>query len=289
MIGSRLGRLDSPTVEYGIMSQDSITIRVSHEADIGLEKLTLGLMSFASQYQRFIREKYPQAEDHESDLLVHSVTEGSIFVELFGALQPLFQGMDNYLIFRDFVHHFGIKFSALQVPGGRIDETSVKELKELSHIAELATAAGSSADLEALEYQSETKGRKSAAKLTFRPKEARTVLENAQDQIREISGGTSDRHDGVLMRLHQTNLDQPSADRSSGEKGIIEAISDHPRRLVYANDLSGQRIKGAWSEGQSPYELGFTVDVDVQTVNGKPRAYRITAVHDVFPLDETDD
>ena len=50
------------------------------------------------------------------------------------------------------------------------------------------------------------------------------------------------------MRLCQTNISEAVPDRASGEKGIIEALSPKPRRLIYASDLAGQKIKGAWSD-----------------------------------------
>lgn len=249
------------------------------------------MMSLGAQYERFIRREHPNAQDHEVDLLVNRITEGSIVIELFGAVQPLFQGMDNILIFKQFVEMIGAKLSVLSRPDGRLEDATSRELKDITRLVETVVGdKGGAAEFDAVEYVSQTAQRNVAARFSFQGKDAGRVIENAEAQIREITGGNPNRENGVLMRLFQTNIGAAEADRASGEKGIIETLSEHPRRLIYASDLAGQRIKGAWSDqGINPYELGFTVDVDVQMVNGRPRAYRILDVHDIFPLNEADD
>lgn len=130
--------------------QDSIVFRIDRETPLSLERLTFGMMALGAEYERFVRKEHPKAADHEADLLVQRVTEGSIVIELIGAMQPLFQGMNNAVVFGQFVDLIGAKIG----------------------------------------------------------------------------------------------------------------------KLIYASDLAGQKIKGAWSDEKlNPYELGFVVDVDVQTVN----------------------
>lgn len=271
--------------------QDHILIRIDRERPIELDKLTLGMMALGAQYERFVKKEHPDAQEHETDLLVHRITEGSIVIELLGAMQPIFQGMDNVLLFDKFVRFLSTQFGALSIRSGRLDNATSKDLRELAHAAGMiAGHVGNSAELLAVEYKSETKERRVAARLTLRGRDADMVVENAEAQLREIGTDEPNRHNGVLMRLYQTNIGEAAPDRASGEKGIIENIDPKPRRLIYASELAGQRIKGAWAApGVSPYDLGFVVDVDVQMVNGRPRAYRILEVHEVFPLEEDDE
>ncbi|WP_372922964.1 hypothetical protein [Roseovarius sp.] len=270
--------------------QDSIVFRIDRETPLSLERLTFGMMALGAEYERFVRKEHPKAADHEADLLVQRVTEGSIVIELIGAMQPLFQGMNNAVVFGQFVDLIGAKIGTLTAPRGRLKDPTVGELENLTRMAE--TVVGDSkgeAEVFAMEYQSETNERQVQAKVVWKAKEAEKVIENATSQLREIRDGDANKHNGLLMRLFQTNISEAVPDRSSGEKGIIEALDPKPRKLIYASDLAGQKIKGAWSDEKlNPYELGFVVDVDVQTVNGKPRAYRILEVHDIFPLDEED-
>lgn len=271
--------------------QDSIVLRIDRETPISLEQLTFGMMALGAEYEKFIRERHPDAADHEADLLVQRVSEGSIVIELIGALLPILQGMDNILIFKDFVSMIGARISTLSLPGGRLENATSKELANMTRMAE--TIVGDSkgeTEIFAMEYLSETEDRRVAAKVMWRAKDAEKVIENATIQMKTLKDGQADQHKGMLMRLFQTNIAEAATGRSSGEKGIIEAISPTPKRLIYASDMAGQKVKGAWSsEKVSPYELGFIVDVDVQMVNGTPRAYRLLDVHEIFPLDEDDD
>lgn len=268
--------------------QDSIVLRIERSTPIALEQLTLGMMAVGAEYERYVRREHPKAQDHEFDLLVEHVREGSIVIELVGALQPILQGMDNILVFKGFVEMVAEKLGKLSIGQGRVEEASTRELRDLARVAE--TISGDSNgqfEVAAVEYKSSTKERNVEARLFLKGKEASKVVENAEAQIREITGQSPNRLDQVLLTLYQTNIGDASPDRASGEKGVIDTVSDHPRRLIYASELAGQKIKGAWnSEGVNPYELGFVVDVDVQMVRGKPRAYRIMHVHDVFKLDD---
>lgn len=91
------------------------------------------------------------------------------------------------------------------------------------------------------------------------------------------------------MRLHQTSAEGLKIDKRTSEKGIVERIGPTPRTLVYASDLAGQRIKAEILQADgNPFQKGFIVDLDVETVNGAPRLYRIVEVHDVIDLDDED-
>ena len=87
------------------------------------------------------------------------------------------------------------------------------------------------------------------------------------------------------MSLHQASLDEAKAGKSSGEKGIIETISDRPLKLVYASDLAGQYIKSEVRNDSNPLKKAFVVDVNVEMARGSPHAYRITQVHSVEPIE----
>jgi hypothetical protein len=255
---------------------------------MALEQLTLGMMAVAAEYERYVRREHPAAQDQEFDLLVEHVSEGSIIIELIGALAPVLQGMDNILIFKGFVEMIAGAIGTLTQDRGRLDGPTTKELKNLARIAE--TVAGDrhgQIQMVAIEYDSKDEQREVRARLVLHGRDAARAVENTEAQIKELTGQAPNRHDRVLMTLYQTNKGEANPDKASGEKGIIESISEQPRRLIYASELAGQKIKSSWTEvGANPYELGFVVDIDVQMVRGKPRAYRIMDVHEIFPLDE---
>jgi hypothetical protein len=89
------------------------------------------------------------------------------------------------------------------------------------------------------------------------------------------------------MHLHQSSVEDLKVGKRTSEKGIVEAVDMTPRALIYASDLAGQQIKEVILEpGGNPYQKAFVIDMDVETVNGRPRAYRVLEVHQVLDLDE---
>ena len=271
--------------------QDSIVFKIERDTPIELERLTFGMMAFGAEYERFFRAAHPQSEPQEADLLVQRITEKCIWIELIGAAAPILQGMNNILIFHEFLKFMKVRVDALSIPGGRLEDTTPKELDSIQRIAEtLVGDSGGEAEMLALEYNTRTKDKDVAFKVAFKAKDSEKIIENARERIKEITGKENNQHNKVLMRFFQTNIADAKADKSTGEKVIIESISDAPKRVVYASDLAGQKIKSAWAEaGQSPYDLAFIVDVNVEEVNGKPRVYKVAEVYEIFPLDEDED
>ena len=160
--------------------QDSIVFRIDRETPLSLERLTFGMMALGAEYERFIRKQHPKAADHEADLLVQRVTEGSIIIELVGAMQPLFQGMNNAVVFVQFVDLIGSKFGILAAPRGRLEDPTVRELENLTRLAE--TVVGDTkgeAEIFAIEYHSETNERQVQAKVVWKAKEAEKVIEGS--------------------------------------------------------------------------------------------------------------
>jgi hypothetical protein len=122
---------------------------------------------------------------------------------------------------------------------------------------------------------------------TFGTSEATVALSNIEAQTIEQEARDNADHHKVLMRLYQTNKAQMKPEVRTGEKAIIEAVDWKPRPVIYASDLAGQRIKSEIMESSgNPYARGFVVDVNVETVNRKPAAYRILHVHDVVDLED---
>lgn len=170
--------------------QDSIVFRIDRRQPIELDRLTLGMLALGAQYERYVKTAHPKADEHETQLLVNRITEGSIEIELFGALQPVLQGMDNYLIFRNFCQSIGHKLGALSSPNGRMESPTTRELRDITRMVE--TVAGpdtDTAELVAVQYESESNNRKVAARVVIKGRQAEQVVQNAESQIREITGG----------------------------------------------------------------------------------------------------
>ena len=89
------------------------------------------------------------------------------------------------------------------------------------------------------------------------------------------------------MYFTRSDIGDVKLGKRSGERVVIENISDRDLPLIYASNLSEQRIKHEIRDAEDNiYHKGFVVDVNVQTKGGKPAAYAVTNVHQVIDLPE---
>lgn len=87
----------------------------------------------------------------------------------------------------------------------------------------------------------------------------------------------------ALMVFRQANVKDLPVERRTGEWVLIGEISDKELPLIYASDLAEQRIKHEIREAEDNlFKKGFVVDVNVQTKDGRPVAYRVTHLHQVI-------
>ncbi len=270
------------------MRVEKLEFKIDRKIPIEVGEFSRGLQALGLEYQRFLRSQHPTVTDANTELFVEKIVEGSIIIELIGAALPLLEGAKTVYEVVDFVDYLGDKFRALMAPGGRLESANKSELARLTDMATMvATDPNGNAHIIAVEHEETSLNKTTKTCFVISGQEASNVVKNAESQLLELQEDDQNRHIGVLMTLYQTNKATPEAEKTSGEKGVIEAVTPKPLPLIYASGLAGQRIKAAWGEERhNPYELGFVVDVDVQTVRGKPKAYRIMNVQEVIELDE---
>lgn len=87
----------------------------------------------------------------------------------------------------------------------------------------------------------------------------------------------------VHMILHQANRGPAKARGQTGDKGVIESISEKPLPVYFAegvNKLKDRMIRST----KNPLKYVYNVDVWVHRENGIAKAYTVTEVHKATPL-----
>ena len=248
--------------------------------------------SLASQYEKFMRDQHPGMTD-KAEIFVSEVKEGSTIAHLIpyfigaggvGAVAwAAIEGMDKIMILEDFVKRYGGRIGQYFKSGGRDIEASKGDLKDFHNaVAAIANDPNGFAKLEAAVFEDGEKKIKAAFKFTT--PEARTAENEIESHKKEIERGTSADHERVLMTFVRPDIRETETNKRSGELVIIEAISDRAMPIIYASNLSEQRIKSEIRDDNSVFKKGFSVDVNVELRRGKPCAYRITNVHQVLDL-----
>ncbi|MCX9147473.1 hypothetical protein [Erythrobacter sp. WG] len=88
---------------------------------------------------------------------------------------------------------------------------------------------------------------------------------------------------GVQMILHQANRGPAKAKGATGDKGVVEAVSDKALPVYFAegvNRLKDRMIRSA----KNPLKYVYQVDVWVHREGGAAKAYTVTEVQQAAPL-----
>ncbi len=125
------------------------------------------------------------------------------------------------------------------------------------------------------------------AAMQFSTKEAKEAIKTIEAEYKRIEEKPDEPVKRVLMVFTRPDVHNAPTDRRSGERVLISEITDRSLALIYASDLSEQRIKHEIREADDNiFKKGFVVDVIVLRKNERPIAYKVTHVHDVIEIPE---
>ncbi|RWR31336.1 hypothetical protein D2T31_04880 [Sinirhodobacter populi] len=260
-----------------------IVIEIRNKDPIDLLDFSAQLTGIAREHEARMRADHPGIDVDETRLLVVDVRKGSIIMELLPVLAPIVATVDYANTVIDFVKHMQAGLSALIPSGGRLENATTQQLKNFGDTVH-AIAQDSDGQLHiAARHQNGDV----IQEFVVSRSDAKAIEVNATAQRKELQRPGQNIYHRVLMRLHQSSVEDLKVGKRTSEKGIVERIDDVPRTLIYASDLAGQRIKDEILKPDgNPFQKGFIVDLDVETVGGRPKLYRIMEVHDVIDLEE---
>lgn len=260
-----------------------IVVVIENNDPIDLLDFTASLTGLAREHEARVRAERPGVEVEETRLLIVEVRKGSIILEMLPALAPIVATMEYANTAVSFVQHMSKLVGLVKVPGGRLADPTTAQLRNLTDTVQSVVRDSKGR----LKIEARYKNGRVLQELIIEKDEAVTIEANVIEQRREIEKAKSVAYPRVLMRLHQSSVEDLRVGKRTSEKGIVESIDMTPRTLIYASDIAGQRIKEEIMKPDgNPFQKGFVIDLDVETVGGKPRVYRVIDVFDVIDLDD---
>ena len=238
-----------------------------------------------------MRAQFPDV-DSDARIYVKEIRKGSYVADLIpyvSVVAPFITGMDHALIVERFVGVWGKRIKALST--GALDgwRPTKSELATFANAVEaVASDPSGKSTLESATFEDEK--RKVRSTFTFSTDEARACQETIDGLYREADASGDADHERVLMVFTRTDVGDAAVGKRSGERVLINEISDKPLAIMYSSTLTEERIKYEIREvDENVYKKGFVVDVKTQLVRGRPTAYAITAVHSIIDLPEEDE
>lgn len=254
----------------------------AHEP-IELGDFVRAFTSVGNQYGKYLKRSHPDLED-DAQVFVSEVRQGSIIANLVPSLASLIAVLDQALILEQFVRLYGSRIQQYFTPGGRDAESAKSDLHDfMGQVAAIARSKNGSGSLKAVVFEDGKREVKAA--IQFNSHEAKIDEEELSNHILEIENLDSAEYNRVVMTFKRTDKGDVELGKRSGERVFIEKISERDLPLIYASAVAEQRIKHEILDAQgNAYFKAFVVDVNLETRRGKPIAYRVTNVHQVFEI-----
>ncbi len=268
-----------------------LRLRIQTEEPVEIDAFVGAFTSLAEEYRRDIRENYPDA-DPEARIFVKEVRKKCIEADLIPyvlASAPFVAQMDQVVIVEQFVRTWGKRITALV--SGNLGDWSPKksELKTLVDATEaIARDPNAKSTLEAVTFEDGKS--KIRASFQFATSEAKSAQVTIDGVYKELEAPTGADHERVLMVFTRSDVGKAQLGKRSGERVLIEEVHGKALALMYASELSEERIKHEIREAEDNiYKKGFVVDVNVRMVGGKPSVFAVTNLHEIIDLPDDDE
>lgn len=263
-----------------------LTLTIENSQPIRLSAFVRAFTSLAREYEQTVRASDDFASE-DAEIYVKEVRSGSIVADLIpiaASVVPLVvTEADRIMLAIETVERWKSRLTSLLE--GVIPEGSSKaDLKHWAGAVEgIARDPNASSTLEVATF--EDGKREIKASFTFRTNEARKIEDVINAEFERLEERKQADFQRVLMVFTRSDVGSTPIGRPSGERVLIEEISDKPLGITYGSELAEERIKHEIRESdENIYKKGFNVDVKVQSAGGRPVAYSILHVHEVIDL-----
>lgn len=251
-------------------SGEVLTVTLNYTMPVELADLSTSLGALAHQHQRFAERVGASINGDRIRLYVKGIRPGSIIVELLALAQtvaPLVEAVNTIVPFAKNVAEL-LGFAVGRAPRPP-EGTTTRDARDLSEfIKPVAGDLGSSMVIQAHDNA------RVEVNLRIDSNEANAAQNRLNNWAARQQEPVSGIHEHQLFYFARATGD---AQRGTGDRGIIERFGKQAVRTRFMTAEAKQLPL------QEPlFQKVYDVDVDVQTVDGKPMLYRILKVHDSF-------
>lgn len=248
-----------------------LEVVIKNTRPIALTDLTMALLAVGQQYEDFVENEIPADLQVFSTLLVKEVRTGSIIFELIaqGVIPavPLLWSQTSSLVewCRLAEHLMQWLTGKTNLPPKTITKN---DLKQWNNIVEpVAKDNGSQMNFNVND------GGTVINQFIVSSIDANVMQNRIRKEIGEIEEPMDVIHKRKVMTWFQARFDP---DSQIGNKALIESISSKPLRVVFENNAIKDAMFAQGTQFRMPWqELAYLVDVQVQTIEGRPRVATI--------------
>lgn len=268
-----------------------LILKLDTDQPIELGAFVRSFTAIGNEFERMVSQKMPSARGNV-EFFVREVRSGCVEADIFpmiaGGTMFALSHAETLMLAEDFIRRWGRRITALVIGNREEQPESKAELADyLDAVRVVLADPDARSSLKAATFRDGI--RDISAEFTFDAPQAQAALREIESRKAELDQKNGADRERVLMVFTRPDRGQVGIGKHSGEKVLIEEISENPLALTYGSALATERIKHEIIESdENVFRLGFIVDVNVQSVGGKPRAYSVTHVHQVIVLEDDD-
>ena len=260
----------------------ALLVHIEHSKPIEVSEFVSSLNALNSLYSSFVKKNGDNKIITRSKLYVEKIEEGCIDIYLCEIVSAaLIPFMENANIIFDFASYIKLVYDYFTKGDGKKPELDVQECKNFSEILGIV-ASDPKGEMSIGAINKTNKGH-IFNNCTFNFGESNSAQNQLSKEIDtlKLENSAGNTYKRVLMQIYQVRNE---ANKNEGNKAIIDEISKGKKiGVVFETD----ELKNAILFSDiNPTQKAFWVDVEVLTVDGKPKAYNVTALHDIIDIDE---
>lgn len=257
-----------------------VKVYIKHTKPIEVVDFIKTMEGLSNLYSDFAKDKAEVAEIASSKLYVEKIEEGSIILYLTELVSAsLLPMMENSNIIFDFTKYICEMYQYYIHRKGEKPQATKKELSNLSDILSItAKDENSTIAIGAVNKTESGNIYNNCLINNFESNAGQNIL-RGDIKIADDYNHSCLLHKRVLMKIYQVRSD---LNTDTGNKAIVDEISAKKLALLFESDEIKERILHTT---ENPLLKGFFVDVEVKTIEGKPKAYNVVAFHDVIDIE----
>lgn len=256
-----------------------LELKINNVRPVRLEDLSLSLLAFNHQFHKFVESETNKETDVATELLIKEVRSGSIIVELVSEAAPivplLWEG-------GSLVQWSNVVKDTCQWLLGKIDtppkNVAKQDLQEWNKFVEpVAKDNGSQMNINV------TDNGKVINQIFINSMEANAIQNRISNLIEDIDTPDDNVHKRKVMYWYQTKFDSNS---DTGNKAIIDDLSKSGLKVIFEDyAVKDEMLHSDTKFGKPWHELAYVVDVEVQTVRGTPKMYKVLRYYPEYTFD----
>lgn len=256
-----------------------LEIKINNQRPVGLKDLSMSLLAFNHQFHKFVESETKKETEIGTELIIKEVRSGSIIIELVSQAAPiiplLWEGgslLQWSKVVQDICNWL---LGKLEKPPRDVTKQDLQEWNKF--IEPVAKDHGSQMNINVSD------GIAVINQITLNSTEANAIQNQISRLIDDMDTPEENVHKRKVMYWYQAKFDP---DSDTGNRAIIDDLYKGSLKVIFENNAVKEAMLHPDPNFKKPWhELAYIVDVEVETVRGVPKVYKVLRYYPEYTFD----